>query len=220
MTGGEAHDRARERLGPYLLGQLEPGERAEVEEHLRECPACREELRELGVAHAALRAAAALRPPETVRERLPRGRSALFGRPALAAALLAVLVVAGALYAALHRPDTAEAMTATLSPTGLAPEARGELRMEEAGGNMRVRLEVSGLPPLGRGEYYELWFVRDGHRISCGGFTVDEAGRASVVMNAPKVAYGYRRVGVTREHSPGDPGPSPERVLHGRLQES
>lgn len=117
--------------------------------------------------------------------------------------------------------DTAEAMTATLSPTGLAPEARGELRMEEAGSNMRVRLEVSGLPPLGRGEYYELWFVReDGRRISCGGFTVDEAGRASVIMNAPRVAYGYRRVGVTREHSPGDPEPSPERVLQGRLHES
>ncbi|BBL78363.1 hypothetical protein RxyAA322_02170 [Rubrobacter xylanophilus] len=182
---------------------------------------CREELRDLKMAHEALRSAAALRPPENVRERLPRGRSTLFTRPALAAALLAVLVAAGVVYAALHRTDTAEAMTATLSPTNLAPGARGELRMEESGSNMRVRLEVSGLPPLGRGEYYELWFVReDGRRISCGGFTVDEAGRASVVMNAPRVAYGYRRVGITRERSPGDPGPSPKRVLQGRLHES
>ncbi|MCA3749034.1 MAG: anti-sigma factor [Rubrobacter sp.] len=220
MNGG-AHARTGERLGPYLLGHLDPEERAEVEAHLRECPVCREELEGLRAAHRALRAAAALRPPSGVRERLPGGRGrGLLLRPALAAALLVVLVAGGVLYAALHRPDTAEAMTATLSPTRLAPEARGELRMEEAGSNMRVRLEVSGLPPLGRGEYYEVWFVRDGQRISCGGFTVDEAGRASVVMNAPKAAYGYRRVGITREHSPGDPRPSRERVLHGWLHET
>ncbi|MGH3631258.1 MAG: anti-sigma factor family protein, partial [Sciscionella sp.] len=31
-------------LGAYVLGALEPAERAELETHLADCPACREEL--------------------------------------------------------------------------------------------------------------------------------------------------------------------------------
>jgi anti-sigma factor RsiW len=33
-------------LGAYVLGALEPGERAQMERHLRECPTCAEELAE------------------------------------------------------------------------------------------------------------------------------------------------------------------------------
>jgi hypothetical protein len=81
-----------------------------------------------------------------------------------------------------------------------------------------VNLEVSGLPELRSGEYYELWFVKDGERISGGGFTVDDEGNAAVTMNAPGAAEGYPSMGITREESPQDPRPSPTKVLGGELR--
>jgi hypothetical protein len=41
------HRTVREELGAYALGALEPRERGDVDAHLRECPACREELARL-----------------------------------------------------------------------------------------------------------------------------------------------------------------------------
>ena len=41
-------------LGAYVLGALEPGERAHLEEHLRGCPSCAAELGELGALPALL----------------------------------------------------------------------------------------------------------------------------------------------------------------------
>jgi hypothetical protein len=41
------HRAVREELGAYALGALEPRERGAVDAHLRECPACREELARL-----------------------------------------------------------------------------------------------------------------------------------------------------------------------------
>ena len=41
MTG---HEQCRQALGSYLVGALDPAERATVEAHLAGCPSCREEL--------------------------------------------------------------------------------------------------------------------------------------------------------------------------------
>ena len=41
MTG---HEQCRQALGSYLVGALDPAERAAVEAHLAGCPSCREEL--------------------------------------------------------------------------------------------------------------------------------------------------------------------------------
>jgi hypothetical protein len=83
---------------------------------------------------------------------------------------------------------------------------------------MRIELEVSGLHPLPSDEYYEMWFLKGNRRISCGGFTVDSEGRATVTMNAPKAAYaGYPYVVITREESTGNPLPGPTRVLEGEI---
>jgi hypothetical protein len=118
------------------------------------------------------------------------------------------------------RPQETVAETAPLSPTHLAPEASGEVRVQGRGPDVRVSLEVSGLPRLGPDEYYELWFVDGKDRISAGGFTVDSRGRATVSMNAPRPASEYPGVGITREESPGDPRPSPTKVLGGVLNQA
>jgi len=61
------HRVLREQLGAYALGALEPRERAEVDAHLRECPACREELARL----AALPGLLSRLSPEEAAEPVP-----------------------------------------------------------------------------------------------------------------------------------------------------
>ena len=62
------HRILREQLGAYALGALEPRERAEVDAHLRECPACREELARLATLPGLL---ARLSPDEATDPDLP-----------------------------------------------------------------------------------------------------------------------------------------------------
>jgi len=59
------------------------------------------------------------------------------------------------------------------------------LLASDAAGNWPMTLEVSGLPPLPRGETYTLWLTRNGELAeSCGSFTV-AAGTTKVPLNAP-----------------------------------
>ena len=224
MTGLPPNE---ELLSPYVLGELGPEETQQFERHLEGCPGCREEVAVLRLAHRDM-AAASVAPPPDLRARVlgdpPRRglRGSRLGALAAAAVILVALTSAGgALYAGILAPSE-EVASAPLSPTGLAPKASGELDLEAGSAdNARVRLEVSGLPELRSGEYYELWFVReDGQRISGGGFTVDQEGRATVGLNAPSAARGYPSVGITLEESPGDPRPSPDKVLGGDLREA
>ena len=221
----DEHRRFRGLLGPYVLGELEPEEERELERHLDGCPACREEAKGIRWAHRSLLREAASAPPPRLKARLMEGlprRNRWNGRRRVrwtAAAVLVVAVAAIWSYArTFEAPPTA--IAASLSPTGLAPRADGEVRLEEAGPNLRVSLDVSGLPRLEPGEYYELWFVDGEDRISGGGFTVDRRGRATVGMNAPSAAAGYPNIGITSEESPGDPRPSSIKVLGGELRES
>ena len=222
----DEHRRFRGLLGPYVLGELAPEEERDLERHLDGCPACREEAKDIRRAHRSLIAEAASPPPPQIKTRLMEGLPRRNGRSrrrhvrwAAAAAVLVVAVAAIWAYARTFEAPPGE-VAASLSPTGLAPRADGEVRLEEAGPNLRVSLDVSGLPRLEPGEYYELWFVDGEDRISGGGFTVDRRGRATVGMNAPSAAAGYPSIGITSEESPGDPRPSPTKVLGGELRES
>ncbi|HEX5914524.1 MAG TPA: zf-HC2 domain-containing protein, partial [Rubrobacter sp.] len=48
------HPDTRNLLGPYVMGNLEPYEEREVEDHLQGCVGCRQEARELRLAHERL----------------------------------------------------------------------------------------------------------------------------------------------------------------------
>ncbi|MEV4002057.1 zf-HC2 domain-containing protein [Actinomadura sp. NPDC049753] len=143
---------ARTALGSYVLGALDPGERAELEAHLRDCPACRDELAGmaglpalLGRVDEAQLEEIAGPPPELLDgllaraaerrrgrlgplERLAAGRAA--GWAPLAAAACLLLVVGG-LFGGLLFPSRsggtdgagAKPPTSTASP---APGAAGE----------------------------------------------------------------------------------------------
>lgn len=227
----DEHRLARDLLGPYVLGALDPEEEWEVESHLRRCAGCRQEERDIRQAHehmAGLAATTETLPPGLKQRILVRsqeqapGRSSGLARrrraPLAAVAALLVLLGLAAVYASglLSR----EATTASLEPTGLAPSAGGELQVRSSAPNMRARLEVWDLPRPERDEYYELWFGKGKGRVSAGTFTVDDEGEGTLYMSVPETIGGYRRVGITRERFPEEPRMNSARVvLGGKLDE-
>jgi hypothetical protein len=118
-----------ERLSAFLDGELSAGERAEVQDHLRECPACARELEELGAVDAFARELPVEAPagyfeelPGRVRARVRRParppRMALWA-VAAAAAVMAVVVTP----VVLQRKQTVLAPAAQAVPEAPAPAA-------------------------------------------------------------------------------------------------
>ena len=82
--------------------------------------------------------------------------------------------------------DSPAAPVQTIAMTGPAgATASIALLAKDAAGNWPMTLEVSGLPPLPKGETYTLWLTQDGKLAeSCGSFVV-AAGTTKVPLNAP-----------------------------------
>ncbi len=220
-----AEDRFEGLLGSYLLGELAVEEERELERHLEGCSECRRELDRVRQTHNLLRQLAANEPPAELKDQvLAQVRDEIPARSAgggwfWASAVAALLVVA-VLGVGLFTTITDDSSSGVpLTATVLAPEAGGEVRVEEAGENFRVELEVWGMPELEENEYYEMWYyAEDGGRISCGTFRVGPEGRTTVNLTAPANARDYPEIEITREPDDGDPGSSGEEVLEGKLR--
>jgi anti-sigma-K factor RskA len=217
-----SEDRVGELLGPYVLGELTTDEERELERHLEECPSCWTELSIVWGTHNALRRAAASEPPPELKARTlarAKGESSARSRYRweLWAPMAAALLVVAVLGTGLLRAITADSSSGVpLAATALAPDAGGEVRVEEVGENLQVKLEVRGLPKLKEGEYYEMWYyAEDGGRISCGTFRVGPEGDTTVNLTAPATAKHYPEIEITREPDDGDPGASGDEVLKG-----
>lgn len=224
------HPETRNLLGPYVMGALGTQEERMVEDHLAGCENCREEERDLRLAHEHLADLAYVTeaPPPELKNRVdtrmphetPRREPRRVPPWAAVAAALCVLALLGVVFASgvsgLFAPETAT----TLRPTELAPGAGGELRIESSSANTQAELEAWDLPPLGEGEYYELWFGKDNGRVSAGTFTVNDEGRVTCYMTVPAETIGdYQRVGITRERFPAEPRMDDARVvLSGELR--
>ncbi len=219
-----AEDRFRELLGPYLLGELTVEEEGELEHHLEECPECRRELDHARQAHDLLRRLAADEPPAELKGKLlAQVRGEITGRTrkgwiwASAAAVLLVVTVLGGGLLRTITDDSSPGVP--LAATALAPEAGGEVRVEEVGENLQVKLEVRGMPALEKHQYYEMWYyAEDGGRISCGTFRTGPGGRTTVNLTAPASARDYPEIEITREPDDGDPASSGVEVLEGKFR--
>ena len=89
------------------------------------------------------------------------------------------------------RAELETVATIPMKPTEAAPGSAGVLRIgkEAKGGNTPMILTVSGLEPLSKGGYYELWLTKErGEKqervVSCGTFVATERD-LSVRLNAP-----------------------------------
>jgi len=170
-----------DRLGPYLLGQLDETERQQVEDHLESCPACSAEVTEL-------RAVVGLLPQldpahlgsqrevpspmlaARIMREVARHRRRRLVRLALSATACAALVVALVLGAsALDRRDGD--ITRPLVAVGAATTS-GEAALAERSWGTHVTLELEGLTP---GTDYGAWLERaDGSRVLAGTFRAQE----------------------------------------------
>jgi anti-sigma-K factor RskA len=227
-------------LGGYVLGHLEPEERARFERHLEACAACQEEAPALGVNAGLLpRAGASSELPPALGARVvaaveeeaaadgvgpstatPRGRGLRSWRrllvPAAAAASLVIAVLVGVRLG--DGPSGPLEVDAVLSPHG-GGAARARAEVVETGFGRVITFRSDDLPILPKGEFYELWFVGPGdtpedlNRISAGTFHPDAEGRSSVRFAAAVDPSRYPVLCVTAQPGDGDPAPSGDEVM-------
>jgi anti-sigma-K factor RskA len=218
-----AEDHFEGLLISYLLGELSVEDELELEHHLEECPECRHELDQVRRSHDLLRHLATYEPPTELEDRMlahVRGempaRSSGGWRLWVSAAALVVVALLGI---GILRAILGDSTTGVpLTSTAVAPEAGGQVQVEQEGENFQVELEVWKMPELEQDEYYEMWYyAEDGDRISCGAFRTGPEGRTTVNLTAPATARDYPEIEITREPDDGNPEASGEEVLEGKL---
>lgn len=190
-------------LGPYVLGNLPDDERADVEAHLAVCAGCRRELAELDELPSLLARAAepVPRPPERVRDRVLAAAVARRVRrrwTAVAAAVAVVAALLGGTVASLFTPPSPSVAVGLTAVEPFEPE--GWALLEDSRDGIAVRLEISDLPALPRGEVYEAWLsTHDEELVSLGHLRPDGAGAVAATLRAGGSVDGYRSFWVTAE---------------------
>jgi hypothetical protein len=102
------------------------------------------------------------------------------------------------------------ALVKTLSDTEMSAESRAWIVIEATG--MNVTLSAYDMPPLGKGEVYQVWLVKDGQLYGTGAvFTVDSSryGNTDIVLDVPLAEF--EAMLITKrdeEDESGGPGPS------------
>lgn len=184
-------------LGAYLLGALDPRERAEVELHLGQCRRCRDEIAELAplpglMSRITVDEAISGPPPvdDAMLERLltaaTRERRTARIRRGLLAAAAAVALVAGSVSGvAVYRSMTAQATHAVTASAG-----RVHLRVEMAAASNGTALTIwlTGVPSE---EHCRLIAVSDtGAREVAGSWEASYSG-AAVIKGTTAIPYSH-----------------------------
>ena len=178
----------RELLGVYVVGAIEPGERAAVDAHLSQCYECREELAALAPLPALLhrvpledaeRIMLASQPPDVTepspgmldsllrqvgaKRRTRRVRGLFIAAAAILVAVGGAAAVAEAI-APDHHAKTIEVATATWPPLSAT------VRYGESSWGTRMSVQVSGFKKWTACEFYVL--TKDGRKVLAGGWLV------------------------------------------------
>jgi anti-sigma-K factor RskA len=195
MNDGD-HEARRDALAGYLLGALDPGEAAALEQHLAGCDECRTELAWLRPAVQMLpEAVEPLEPPVELRARLmeevrndagkrpaPAWASAGGGWRALlgpAVGLAAVLAIAAGVAGYALR-DGGSGVDSTTVSAGHAPGVTAKVVSEGDGGTLRLA-HVRALPA---DEVLQAWVQRGGRIESTKTlFVPDRDGTATVAID-------------------------------------
>ena len=219
MTGSGHCGAVRSALGVYVVGAIDPADRAVVESHLSWCVACREELAGLAALPGRLGSVPATdvsllaldepgpaardggHPPaaalRSLLERASALRRHLMWRRVAAAAAVAVITAGGAV--AVSRTVAAPGVRQAAAALPWAAPAHGRDPRTGAGATvqyagqpwgLQARVQVSGIPA---GTRCELLVMGPGRSVVAGGWTV-AAGHADAwyPASAPLAASGIR----------------------------
>lgn len=216
------HETRRDDIAAYLLGSLEPGEAAEMEQHLAACEECRTELEWLRPAAQVLpESVERIEPPAQLRSRImgeveadaDRRRSGirlggrmrtLSLRPAVGLAALALLVAGVAGYAIR---DSGSGSSATTVAAGHAPGVTAKMVRDGDSGTLRLA-NVHQLPSS---EVLQAW-VQRGKRIESAKtlFVPNRDGTATAVIDDMQ---GVDTVMVTAEPRGGSEYPTSKPIV-------
>jgi hypothetical protein len=187
------HRVLREQLGAYALGALEPRERAEVDAHLRECSACREELARLAALPGLLARLPSEEGTEPVTARADLGERALAALSArrrarrrrrrawgagLAGAAAAAVIALG-LIAVTGEGDEPGTVPLRIEPVAAdAGTVDGSAWAEGRDWGTAIGIDLHRLPD--RPAYELAAIARDGHREVAATWAPTEEGSARV----------------------------------------
>jgi anti-sigma-K factor RskA len=216
----EADTREVAELAALADGSVAPERRAALEAQIDASPALADRLAEQERAVALVRGAAdevgapaglrarvdAQRSPRTVRA--PR-RLALAG---VAAAAVAAVVIG---VAVVGSGSHATRFQAALTPTGLAPGARGDATLTKTSSGWRIHLHATGLPRLAGGRFYEAW-LRNPAGVLVPVGTFNDGRDVTLWAGVPPSIFPV--LTVTREQADGNQASSGEKVLVGTVQ--
>ncbi len=231
------HDELRDLIPAYALDALGAEETRDVEAHLPDCPACREDLALLRDAAAALAGGvSAVEPPAALRARVlnavrPARRDARvpWGWALSLAAAAVIILVLISINTSLER--RLEALTAnvqaetqvlgllttpgvrTVALTGSVP-SRVRLVFDPRSG--RGALVVAGLREPGPNLVYQLWLVAGKTPVSAGVFR-PVSGQPLIVTLRPDL-HRFQAVAISVERGPGGaPSPTSAPILVGAI---
>lgn len=161
---------------------------------------------------------------------LTRGAARRWPRSGPAVRWLVAAVAAAAVVAAValgivqsvtqHRLDQAQARIQSAAAVLAAPDARLTVRATTAGGTATVVssqsrhamiITTAGLPALGGGKVYEVWFMAPGRNRPAGLLPPPAAGRTSPLLAAGLTAG--ERIGLTIEPAGGTSQPTTTPIL-------
>jgi anti-sigma-K factor RskA len=193
--------------GAYALDALSEEEAKQFRMHLRECSACREEVRELRQAAARMGESEPIPPPSALKERIlaaadqlpqlppkvspiERAKSPRWTARISAAAAAAVLVVGAAVGIGHFRSGDEQNGVTQVFQAADAHEATVKTR---SGATVTVAtsrrlgkmaVETDGLPSLSRERVYQIWAIHDGTPTSAGLIDDPERGASMALPSA------------------------------------
>ncbi|MER7858823.1 anti-sigma factor [Amycolatopsis japonica] len=221
--------------GAYALDAVPAEEAAAFERHLRGCPACGQEVRELRETAARLGRALATAPPPSLREAtltrvahtrqwppsLARRGGAVKTRVALwgaAAAAVGALVFGLVTTTTDPGADPAQQQLASVNAVLTAPDAstvkgaeRGTTTVVTSRSQGKIVVLPGELPPLAVGKAYQVWLIGASGVHSAGLLAPDGPHRTQPVL--AELPGGIDRVGITAEPAGGSPAPTVPAVV-------
>ncbi|MFI7120307.1 anti-sigma factor domain-containing protein [Amycolatopsis sp. NPDC049868] len=217
--------------GAYAVDAVPAEEAAAFERHLRGCPACGQEVRELRETAARLGRALATAPPPRLREATlrrvahtrqwppsvaRRGEAAkirftLWGAAAAAVGALVFGLVTATTDPAPQQPTAVDAVLAAPDASTAKSAERGTTTVVTSRSQGKIVVMAGELPPLAAGKAYQVWLIGASGVHSAGLLAPDGPHRTQPVL--ADLPGGIDRVGITAEPAGGSPAPTVPAVV-------